>query len=80
MVAEISASVKSVELSDSWKEMRAVLPTSIEEEEEEIAMVGGVVSGGGVTEKARELLASLPSLLKLPAASEKVLLATAIVA
>ena len=76
MVAEISASVKSVEFSDSWKEMRAVLPTSIEEEEEEIAMVGGVVSGGGVMEKASELLESLPSLLKFPAASEKELLAT----
>ena len=53
--------MKSAELSDSWNEMRAVLPTSREEEEEEIAMVGGVVSGGGVMEKARELLASLPS-------------------
>ncbi len=53
--------MKSEESSDSWKEMRAVLPTSTEEEEEEIAMVGGVVSGGGVMEKASELLASLPS-------------------
>ena len=58
--------MKSAELSDSWNEMRAVLPTSREEEEEEIAMdggvvSGGVVSGGGVIEKARELLASLPS-------------------
>ena len=61
LATEISASVKSAELSDSWNEMRAVLPTSREEEEEEIAMVGGVVSGGGVMEKARELLASLPS-------------------
>ena len=61
LVTEISASVKSVELSDSWNEMRAVLPTSTEEEEEEIAMDGGVVSGGGVMEKASELLSSLPS-------------------
>ena len=53
--------MKSVELSDSWKEMRAVLPTSTEEEEDEMAMVGGVVSGGGVMEKASELLLSLPS-------------------
>ena len=53
--------MKSAEFSDSWNEMRAVLPTSTEEEEEEIAMDGGVVSGGGVIEKARELLASLPS-------------------
>ena len=68
--------MKSVEFSESWKEMRAVFPTSIEEEEEEIAMVGGVVSGGGVMEKASELLESLPSLLKFPAASEKELLAT----
>ena len=41
--------------------MRAVLPTSIEEELELIAMFGGVVSGGGVMEKVRELLESLPS-------------------
>ena len=67
MVTEISASVKSEESSDSWKEMRAVLPTSREEEEEEMAIDGGVVSGGevvsggGVMEKASELLASLPS-------------------
>ena len=62
LVTEISVRVKSEESSDSWKEMRAVLPTSTEEEEEEeIAMVGGVVSGGGVMEKASELLASLPS-------------------
>ena len=41
--------MKSVEFSESWKEMRAVLPTSREEEEEEeITMDGGVVSGGGV--------------------------------
>ena len=32
--------MKSVELSDSWKEMRAVLPTSTEEEEEEMAIDG----------------------------------------
>ena len=38
--------------------------------------LGGVVSGGGVMEKASELLESLPSLLKFPAASEKELLAT----
>ena len=37
---------------------------------------GGVVSGGGAMEKERELLESLPSWLKLPAASEKALLAT----
>ena len=42
--------------------------------------VGGVVSGGGAIEKERELLLSLPSWLKLPAASEKALLATEIVA
>ena len=41
-----------------------------------MAMVGGVVSAGGVMEKESELLASLPSWLKLPAASEKELLAT----
>ena len=51
-----------------------------------MAMVGGVVSGGGMVfggwamEKERELLLSLPSWLKLPAASEKALLATEIVA
>ena len=45
-----------------------------------MAMVGGVVSGGGAIEKERELLLSLPSWLKLPAASEKALLATEIVA
>ena len=51
-----------------------------------MATVGGVVSGGGVVfggwamEKERELLLSLPSWLKLPAASEKALLATEIVA
>ncbi len=61
LVTEISVRVKSEEDSESWKEMRAVLPTSTEEEEEEIAIVGGVVSGGGVMEKASELLASLPS-------------------
>ena len=53
--------MKSAEFSESWKEMRAVLPTSTEEEEEEMAMDGGVVSGGGVMEKASELLVSLPS-------------------
>ncbi len=49
----------------------------MEEELELIAIVGGVVSGGGVMEKASELLLSLPSWLKLPAASENALLATA---
>ena len=47
LATEISARVKSAEDSDNAKEMSAVLPTSIEEEEEEIAMVGGVVSGVG---------------------------------
>ena len=37
---------------------------------------GRSVSGGGAMEKERELLLSLPSLLKLPAASENELLAT----
>ena len=41
--------------------MRAVLPTSTEEELEEMEMVGGVLSGGGVIEKVSELLVSLPS-------------------
>jgi len=49
-----------------------------EEEVEERAMVGGVVSGGGAMLMARELLASLPSWLKLPEESEKELLATEI--
>ena len=56
--------------------MRADSPTISLEELELIAMVGGVVSGGGAMEKERELLLSLPSLLKLPAASENELLAT----
>ena len=49
--------------------MRADSSTISLEELELIAMVGGM-------EKERELLLSLPSLLKLPAASENELLAT----
>ena len=39
---EISASVKSEDSSERVKKMRAVLPTSTEDELEDIAMVGGV--------------------------------------
>ena len=66
----ISARVKSEEDSESSNSMRADSPTISLEELELIAMVGGVVSGGGAMEKGVELLLSLPSLLKLPAASE----------
>ena len=60
----ISARVKSEEDSESSNSMRADSPTISLEELELIAMVGGVVSGGGAMEKERELLLSLPSLLK----------------
>ena len=45
---EISVRWKSEEFSESWKEMRAVPPAMREEEVEERATVGGVVSAGGV--------------------------------
>ena len=45
---EISARLKSEEFSESWKEMRALPPARREEEVEERAMVGGVLSVGGV--------------------------------
>ena len=48
LATEISASVKSEDSSERVKEMRAVLPTSTEETLEEMAMVGGVLSAGGV--------------------------------
>ena len=41
---EISAAVKSEDSSERVKEMRAVLPTSTEEELEEMEMVGGAMS------------------------------------
>ena len=55
----ISARVKSEEDSESSNSMRADSPTISLEELELIAMVGGVVSGGGAMEKERELLLSL---------------------
>ena len=58
---EISAAVKSEDSSERVKEMRAVLPTSTEETLEEMAMVGGVLSAGGVIEKMSKLLLSVPS-------------------
>ena len=61
LATEISASVKSEDSSERVKEMRAVLPTSTEETLEEMAMVGGVLSAGGVIEKMSKLLLSVPS-------------------
>ena len=49
----ISARVKSEEDSESSNSMRADSPTISLEELELIAMVGGVVSGGGAMEKER---------------------------
>ena len=65
---EMSAAVKLVEASESVKVRVAVSPVLREEESEVRAMVGLTVS----TERVRELLASEPSWLVLPAASEKV--------
>ena len=64
---ETSDSVKSVDASERVKVSVAVSPVLREEESEVRAMVGLTVS----TERVRELLASEPSWLVLPAASEK---------
>ena len=68
----MSAAVKVVEASEREKEMVADSPALREGLSLAIAMVGLTVS----TVMETELLASLPSALKLPAASENVLLAT----
>ena len=72
----ISARVKSEEDSESSNSMRADSPTISLEELELIAMVWAEWCPVEVQQKERELLLSLPSLLKLPAASENELLAT----
>ena len=69
---ETSASTKLVDASESEKERVAVSPALREEESEVRAMVGLTVS----TERVTELLASEPSALVLPEASENVELAT----
>ena len=69
---EMSASVKSVDASERVKVRVAVSPAFKEETSDVTAMVGLTVS----TVKVRELLASDPSLLVLPAASENFELAT----
>ena len=64
---ETSPSVKSVDASESVKVSVAVSPALRDDTSDETATVGLTVS----TERVRELLASEPSWLVLPAASEK---------
>ena len=71
---ETSASTKSDDDSESVNVSDAVSPALREEESEVRAMVGLTVS----TERVSELLASAPSRLLLPAASENFELATEI--
>ena len=73
-VMETSASTKSVDDSERMKVREAVSPALKEETSELTAMVGLTLS----TEKVSELLASVPSLLVLPAESENFELATEI--
>ena len=73
-VTKISASVKSVDTSESVKLRIAVSPAFREVTSELTAMVGLTVS----MERVSELLASDPSRLLLPAASENLELATEI--
>ena len=74
---EISDSTKLVEASEREKEREAVSPALSEEVSEVRAMVGGVVSAATVLmASVSELLASEPSRLLLPAASENLELAT----
>ena len=73
-VMETSASTKSVDDSERVKVREAVSPALKEETSELTAMVGLTLS----TEKVTELLASVPSLLVLPAESENFELATEI--
>ena len=69
-----SDSMKSVEASERVNVREAVSPALKEETSELTAMVGLTLS----TEKVTELLASVPSLLVLPAESENFELATEI--
>ena len=64
---EISDSAKSVDASEREKEMVAVSPAFKEATSDVMAMVGLTVS----MERVSELLASAPSVLELPAESEK---------
>ena len=73
-MALTSATVKSVEASERVKVMVAVSPAFRAVTLLEMAIVGRMVS----TVRVTELLASAPSLLVLPAASEKVPEATEI--
>ena len=73
-VMETSASMKSKDDSERVNVREAVSPALKEETSELTAMVGLTLS----TEKVTELLASVPSLLVLPAESENFELATEI--
>ena len=73
-VMETSASMKSEDDSERVNVREAVSPALKEETSELTAMVGLTLS----TEKVTELLASVPSLLVLPAESENFELATEI--
>ena len=64
---EMSDGVKSVEGSEREKAMEAVSPAEREEASEERAMEGGRVS----IDRVRELSGLAPSVLKLPAESQK---------
>ena len=69
---EISDALKLVEASEREKVMDAVSPAEREEVFEERETVGGVVSAVVVSMvSVRELSGSAPSVLRLPAASEK---------
>ena len=69
---EISDALKSVEASEREKVMDAVSPAEREEVFEERETVGGVVSAVVASMvSVRELSGSAPSVLRLPAASEK---------